>query len=69
MSADHINASIDLESNDNEHGFLMNDDVHSFAWKGVTVNVKDRQTKKKKSILSNVSGYVHQGMITFAYIL
>ncbi|QVM09134.1 hypothetical protein D8B26_003800 [Coccidioides posadasii str. Silveira] len=61
MSAEYLNTNVDLESNENEHSFLMNDTVHSFAWKGVTVNVKDRQTKKRKSILSDTSGYVNQG--------
>ncbi|KAI1963331.1 hypothetical protein LOZ58_002164 [Ophidiomyces ophidiicola] len=61
MSADDPNASLDLESHQNEHGFLMNDDVCSFAWRNVTVNVKDRESGNKKSILQNASGYVDQG--------
>ena len=50
----------DLESND-QHAFLMNNTVQNFAWKDVTVTVKDRETKKAKVILSSTSGYVNQG--------
>ncbi|EEP76822.1 conserved hypothetical protein [Uncinocarpus reesii 1704] len=63
MSAEQLNSTMDLESNNSEHSFLMNDTVHSFTWKGVTVNVKDRQTKQKKSILSNTSGHVNQAAL------
>ncbi|WEW59019.1 hypothetical protein PRK78_004487 [Emydomyces testavorans] len=69
MTVDYLNSSTDLESNENGHGFLMNDTVFSFAWKGVTVNVKDRHTKRGKSILSNAAGYVNQGVNQICLLL
>ena len=55
----------DLESN-NRHAFLVNNAVRDFAWKDVTVTVKDRETKKAKVILSGASGHVGQGKISLA---
>lgn len=52
----------DLEATGGEHAFLMNETVHSFAWKGVSVTVKDHETKKPKTILENSSGHVNPGM-------
>ena len=61
-SGSQRDAEVDVEANIVEgHGFLDNDTVHSFAWRGVTVNVKDRATKQEKSILLNTSGHVQQG--------
>ncbi|EFQ99789.1 hypothetical protein MGYG_02802 [Nannizzia gypsea CBS 118893] len=51
----------DLEANGDEHPFLMNETVEHFSWKSVTVNVKDRETKQPKAILSGASGYVNKG--------
>ncbi|OJD11492.1 hypothetical protein AJ78_07746 [Emergomyces pasteurianus Ep9510] len=51
----------DLEATGGEHAFLMNETVHSFAWKGVSVTVKDHETKKPKTILENASGHVNPG--------
>ncbi|KAK2865079.1 hypothetical protein FQN49_003927 [Arthroderma sp. PD_2] len=51
----------DLEANGDEYPFLMNDTVQHFSWKSVTVNVKDRETKQPKAILSDASGYVNKG--------
>ncbi|PGH14543.1 hypothetical protein AJ80_05863 [Polytolypa hystricis UAMH7299] len=53
----------DLESNSSEDAFLVNDTVRSFSWDKVTATVKDRETKKPKDILSNVSGHVSQGEV------
>lgn len=61
MVSDQDTLNPDLESNSDDHAFLMNETVNTFAWKGVTVTVKDRQTKEKKSILSNASGHANQG--------
>ena len=40
---------------------LTNTEIRSFAWEGVTVKVKERQSKKQKTILSDVSGVVKAG--------
>ncbi|DAA75866.1 TPA_exp: putative ABC transporter [Trichophyton benhamiae CBS 112371] len=52
---------LDLEANGDEHPFLMNETVEHFSWKGVTVNVKDRETKQPKAILRDATGYVNKG--------
>lgn len=59
MSSDQLNIP-DIEAN-NSHSFLINDTVDNLSWKGVTVTVKDRETKQKKNILENSSGYVNKG--------
>lgn len=56
--------NLDLEADHDRHAFLANDTVKSFSWRGVTVNVKDRETKVQKSILLNASGDVKQGEFT-----
>ncbi|ODH38560.1 hypothetical protein ACO22_02260 [Paracoccidioides brasiliensis] len=61
MSVDSNTIDPDLEANSGEHAFLKNRTVHSFAWKGVSVNVKDHETKKPKAILENANGYVSPG--------
>ena len=40
---------------------LNNTSVRSFGWKGVSVAVKDRQSKQPKEILSDVNGSVKAG--------
>ncbi|EZF33721.1 hypothetical protein H101_02726 [Trichophyton interdigitale H6] len=52
---------LDLEANGDEHPFLMNETVEHFSWKGVTVSVKDRETKQPKAILRDATGYVNKG--------
>lgn len=60
-------SSIELSARDVEkdagadYAHLTNTSVQSYAWKNVTVTVKDRRTKKPKDILSNVNGIVHAG--------
>jgi ABC-type multidrug transport system ATPase subunit len=49
----------DIENGCNEH--FRNKSVRSFLWTGVTVNVKDRHSKKDKTILSHVDGMVKEG--------
>ncbi|KAL1958807.1 hypothetical protein VTO42DRAFT_3644 [Malbranchea cinnamomea] len=61
MSRSGLDSDVDVEANPDHHAFLVNNTVKSFSWKGVTVNVKDRETKAQKSILSNASGHVEQG--------
>ncbi|EEH10912.1 ABC transporter [Histoplasma capsulatum G186AR] len=56
--------SADLEAASSEqHAFLMNETVHSFSWKGVSVTVKDRETKKPKAILENSNGHANPGEV------
>ncbi|KAG5289873.1 ABC transporter [Histoplasma ohiense] len=56
--------SADLEAASSEqHAFLMNETVHSFSWKGVSVTVKDRETKKPKAILENSNGHANPGKV------
>ncbi|KAL4806617.1 P-loop containing nucleoside triphosphate hydrolase protein [Aspergillus unguis] len=52
--------SVDLERNDASQ-FLMNHSVHRFSWSGLTVTVKDRQTKKARDLINDISGDVQQG--------
>ncbi|KAK8041793.1 ATP-binding cassette sub-family G member 2 [Apiospora rasikravindrae] len=51
-------SSLDLEQGD---GHLLNTAVSSIAWRGVTVTVKDRQTKETRHLVDNVEGYVEAG--------
>ncbi|KAJ5414276.1 hypothetical protein N7509_000903 [Penicillium cosmopolitanum] len=50
----------DLERNE-DHQFLMNRSVRNFSWKGLTVTVKDRQTKDARELIKDISGDVQQG--------
>ncbi|KAJ5908791.1 hypothetical protein N7495_001473 [Penicillium taxi] len=52
---------VDLERNEN--GFLMNTSVRNFSWSGLTVTVKDRQTKKARDLINGISGDVLQGEV------
>lgn len=40
---------------------LRNTTVRSISWRGVSVTVKDRETKQPKEIVDNVEGYVEAG--------
>lgn len=51
----------DIESNA-ASSFLKNDSVQSFQWTNLTVTVKDRKSKRPLSLISDVNGYVQQGM-------
>ncbi|KAK6539934.1 hypothetical protein TWF694_008769 [Orbilia ellipsospora] len=51
----------DLELNRIETSHLINDVVHHFSWKNLTVTVKDRKTKKPIRILDDAHGIVHAG--------
>ncbi|KAK3172344.1 hypothetical protein OEA41_005665 [Lepraria neglecta] len=51
----------DLELNAVPSAYLVNDIVHSFAWKGMNVTVKDRATKAPLSILTDANGVVKPG--------
>jgi len=52
----------DLEKTAGDYAHLSNTTVRSFGWDGVTVYVKDRATKKPKTILQSVNGFVQAGM-------
>ncbi|KAJ5407151.1 hypothetical protein N7465_008435 [Penicillium sp. CMV-2018d] len=52
-------ASTDLERNDGR--FLMNQSVKDFSWSGLTVTVKDRETKQARDLICDISGNVKQG--------
>jgi phage-related minor tail protein len=61
MSASNHSADVEKEAAGQDHAHLMNETVQSFAWKDVTVTVKDRATKEPLDILSNISGVVEAG--------
>lgn len=44
-----------------DYAQLTNTNVRSFGWRGVTVTVKDRQTKESKNILNEINGMVKCG--------
>ncbi|KAJ5943668.1 hypothetical protein N7516_003836 [Penicillium verrucosum] len=52
--------SPDLERNDSGR-FLMNETVRNFSWQGLTVTVKDRETKKSRDLINDISGDVQHG--------
>jgi ABC-type multidrug transport system ATPase subunit len=52
-------AQSDVENGCND--YFRNKIVRSFLWTGVTVKVKHRQSKEKKTILSNIDGMVKEG--------
>ncbi len=56
---DAFKVDIEQEAVDDCH--LLNDEVRSFAWKGITVTVKDHKTEEPKVILNNVDGIVEGG--------
>lgn len=51
----------DLERNDSGD-FLKNHTVRDFSWTGLTVTVKDRETKKARDLICDISGDVQQGV-------
>jgi phage-related minor tail protein len=61
MSASNHSVDVEKDAAGRDHAHLMNDTVQSFAWKDVTVTVKDRATKEPLDILSNISGVVESG--------
>ncbi|GLI80382.1 hypothetical protein PoHVEF18_008736 [Penicillium ochrochloron] len=46
---------------DADSRFLMNHSVKTFSWSGLTVTVKDRQTKEARDLINDISGDVQQG--------
>ncbi|OQE87112.1 hypothetical protein PENNAL_c0020G08179 [Penicillium nalgiovense] len=57
---DETHASTDLERNDAR--FLMNQSVKDFSWSGLTVTVKDRETKQARDLICDISVNVKQGL-------
>ncbi|CAG7975333.1 unnamed protein product [Penicillium nalgiovense] len=55
---DETHASTDLERNDAR--FLMNQSVKDFSWSGLTVTVKDRETKQARDLICDISVNVKQ---------
>lgn len=53
----------DIERQALSKSLLGNTTVQNFAWRDVTVTVKDRVTKQPKAILENVSGIVNAGEV------
>ncbi|RJE25448.1 transporter [Aspergillus sclerotialis] len=53
-------SSTDLERNE-KNQFLMNHTVQDFSWSGLTVTVKDRQTKNVRDLICDISGSTQQG--------
>jgi hypothetical protein len=43
---------------------LLNSTINNITWRGVTVTVKDRETKQPKAIVDNVEGIVEAGLST-----
>jgi hypothetical protein len=58
--------TLDLEQNDSGH-FLMNETVRNFSWQGLTVTVKDRETKESRDLLNDISGDVQHGVYPCLY--
>lgn len=40
----------------------MNETVRNFSWQGLTVTVKDRETKKARDLINDISGDVQHGL-------
>jgi hypothetical protein len=59
-STSDVSRTPDLERNDSGQ-FLMNQTVQNFSWRGLTVTVKDRETKKARDLLNGISGDVQRG--------
>jgi ABC-type multidrug transport system ATPase subunit len=51
----------DVEKHAMTEGHLLNTTVQNISWRGVSVTVKDRETKLQKVIVDSVHGYVEAG--------
>lgn len=60
QSSQHDMLSVDLEKGAGDEQ-LKNTTVKNFAWRNVTVTVKDHKTKQPKELLRNVRGVVQAG--------
>lgn len=60
--------NIDIERHAVAEAHLQNTTIRNITWKGVTVTVKDRDTKQLKAIVENVEGIVEAGIFpSFPY--
>lgn len=55
----------DVEQYGLADSYLYNSDAKNISWRGITVTVKDRETKQPKVIVDNVEGYVECGQSFF----
>ncbi|RYP63670.1 hypothetical protein DL771_009158 [Monosporascus sp. 5C6A] len=55
--------TLDPEIGFDGEAHLLNTTVHNLTWRGVTVTVKDRNTKHLRNIVDNVEGIVEAGEI------
>ncbi|KAJ4224890.1 hypothetical protein NW759_005594 [Fusarium solani] len=60
---DNLEPTMDLEERPVAEKHLLNTTVKNLTWRGVTVTVKDRETKEPKTIVENVEGIVEAGEI------
>ncbi|PWY71694.1 ABC transporter [Aspergillus heteromorphus CBS 117.55] len=52
--------SFDIERNES-HQYFRNDAVQGFAWRDLTVTVKDRSSKQPRDLIHGITGSVQQG--------
>lgn len=52
----------DIEEGGSAEAHLVNTSVKNITWSGVTVTVKDRETKQPRTIVDNVEGIVEAGV-------
>lgn len=53
--------NIDIEKVAMAEAYLQNTTIHNISWRGISVTVKDRETKQPQAIVDNVQGYVEAG--------
>ncbi|KAL6399575.1 hypothetical protein AUP68_18125 [Ilyonectria robusta] len=58
---ENLNYTMDPEQRPVAEKHLLNTTVKNLTWRGVTVTVKDRETKQPKTIVDNVEGIVEAG--------
>lgn len=61
---DNLEPTMDLEERPVAEKHLLNTTVKNLTWRGVTVTVKDRETKEPKAIVDNVEGVVEAGELS-----
>lgn len=57
---------LDVESGAGD--FLKNSLVRDFAWRGLSVTVKDRQSKVDRDLIHGVCGDVQAGLFLFSFL-
>lgn len=59
---EHYDAvNLDIEQHAVAEAHLKNTTIKNISWRGITVTVKDRETKLPKAIVDNVEGIVEAG--------